>query len=78
MYSVVARPERPGGRFFDGHKFIFSIWLPYLVGAGTGTWMQSGWGVRSVLVPAGIVAIAVIVDQVTPLSIPEEHEELES
>ena len=40
--------------------------------------MQSGWGVRSILVPAGIVAIAVIVDQVTPLSIPEEHEELES
>jgi uncharacterized membrane protein YoaK (UPF0700 family) len=57
--------------------FIFSIWALYLVGAATGTWMQSVWGVRSMLLPAGMVAIAIGIDQASPLAVEEEHDQPE-
>jgi len=58
-------------------KFILSIWFLYLAGAAAGTWAKSVWGVRGLLFPAGTIAIAIVVDQVTPLSIEEEHDQPE-
>jgi uncharacterized membrane protein YoaK (UPF0700 family) len=57
--------------------FMFSIWVFYLLGAVVGTWLGSMWAVRGLLLPASIVALAVIVDQTTPLSIEEEREKPE-
>jgi uncharacterized membrane protein YoaK (UPF0700 family) len=56
-------------------RFIGAIWVLYLAGAVAGTWMTLRWGVRSLLLPACVVAGAVIIDQVTPLSIEEERDE---
>ena len=56
-------------------RFIFSIWLLYLVGAGTGTWMKSVWGSRSLLLPTGIAVVTMVVDQWSPLSIEEEQDQ---
>jgi uncharacterized membrane protein YoaK (UPF0700 family) len=55
-------------------RFIGSIWLLYLVGAGAGAWMNTVWNTRSLLLPIALVVTAIIVDQVTPLSIEEEQE----
>lgn len=56
-------------------RFIFSIWLLYLVGAGTGTWMKSVWGARSLLLPTGIALVTMLADQWSPLSIEEEQDQ---
>jgi uncharacterized membrane protein YoaK (UPF0700 family) len=58
-------------------RFIFSIWLLYLVGAAAGALMQSSWGLRSLLLPVGLVGLAIVVDQAAPLSIEEEHDQAE-
>lgn len=55
--------------------FIFSIWLLYLAGAGAGTWLQSAWGIRALLLPAGAICAVILVDQAAPLSIEEEREQ---
>ncbi len=57
-------------------QFIFSVWMFYFVGAAAGAWARSAWGVRSLLLPLGLVLVAVAGDQVWPLSIEEEHDEL--
>jgi uncharacterized membrane protein YoaK (UPF0700 family) len=56
-------------------QFMFAIWVLYLIGAAAGTWMRSIWGLRSLLLPAGLVTVAIIADQIVPLAIEEEHEE---
>ncbi len=58
-------------------RFIFSIWLLYLTGAATGAWMNSAWGLRSLLLPVLVVLLTIIVDQIAPLSIEEERDQSE-
>lgn len=55
--------------------FIFSIWVLYLTGAVVGTAIQSLWGVRSLFVPAGVVAAVTIFDQINPMAIQEEKDQ---
>jgi len=63
------------GKVLGQARFIFSIWLLYLVGAGTGTWMKSIWGMRSLFLPAGLALAIIAVDQFSPLSIEEEQDQ---
>ncbi|MGI9103511.1 MAG: YoaK family protein [Terriglobales bacterium] len=56
-------------------QFISSIWMVYLAGAVTGTWLRSLWDIRALWVPAAVVALTLLADQVSPLSVEEEHEE---
>jgi uncharacterized membrane protein YoaK (UPF0700 family) len=58
--------------------FIFSIWLTYFVGAIVGTMTETDFGLRALLIPIVLLAIAILADQVSPLSIREEQEQLES
>ncbi len=58
--------------------FIFSIWLTYLVGAIVGAMTEADFGLRSLFIPIVLLAIAILADQVSPLSIREEQEQMES
>lgn len=58
-------------------RFIFSIWLLYVIGAICGTDAALHWHVRSFLVPACMLLVAISADLVQPLSIEEEREQSE-
>jgi uncharacterized membrane protein YoaK (UPF0700 family) len=58
--------------------FIFSIWLSYFVGAIVGTETEGVLGLRALFIPLVLLAIAILADQVSPLSIREEQEQIES
>jgi uncharacterized membrane protein YoaK (UPF0700 family) len=57
--------------------FIFSIWLAYFVGAIVGTKTEADFGRRALVIPIVLLAIAILADQVSPLSIREEQEQME-
>ena len=59
-------------------RFMIAIWLLYWIGAATGVWMNSIWGLRSLWLPAGIVSFGIAVDQMWPLSLEEERDQSES
>jgi uncharacterized membrane protein YoaK (UPF0700 family) len=86
-HSVFLAYDRLHGekRVIDAQKkvrrqafFIFSIWLTYFVGAIAGTKTEGVLGLRALLIPIVLLAIAILADQVSPLSIREEKEQLES
>jgi uncharacterized membrane protein YoaK (UPF0700 family) len=56
---------------------MFCIWLLYFVGAVVGTFGSLRFGLRALVVPAALLGLAIIVDQLQPLSIQEEQHELE-
>ena len=56
-------------------QFIFSVWMFYFVGAAAGAWATSTWGVRSLIIPLALILVAVVGDQLWPLSIEEEQDE---
>lgn len=53
-----------------------AIWFSYLFGSVAGTWMTLRWNVRSLYVPAALLALAAAVDQTQPLSLEEEKDQL--
>lgn len=55
--------------------FMFCIWVLYLTGAVVGTATQSLWGIRSLFLPAGVVLVVTIFDQVNPMAIQEEKDQ---
>lgn len=57
--------------------FIFLIWVLYLTGAITGTWLESKWQFRSLFVPIVALLLAISVDQAHPLSLEEEKDQSE-
>ena len=57
--------------------FIFSIWCAYTVGAIAGTGLESKWELRSLFVPVALLCVAIIADQVLPLSLEEEKDQSE-
>jgi uncharacterized membrane protein YoaK (UPF0700 family) len=57
--------------------YMFCIWLLYFVGAVVGTFGSLRFGLRALVVPAALLGLAIIVDQLQPLSIQEEQHELE-
>jgi uncharacterized membrane protein YoaK (UPF0700 family) len=60
---------------FRQAQFMVFIWLLYFMGAGTGMWMDGIWGVRSLLLPVGLVGLGIVMDQLAPLSIEEEQDQ---
>lgn len=58
-------------------RFIFSIWLLYVIGAISGTDAALHWRWRAFLVPACMLLVAIATDLVQPLSIEEEREQSE-
>lgn len=65
-------------RAFHNASFIFSIWLLYLAGAGAGTRLTLDWRLHALVIPLGLLALAICADMVRPLSLQEEKDELES
>lgn len=57
--------------------FIFAIWAMYFFGAIAGTTLEGGFGVRALLIPVLLLAVAIAVDQVSPLSLREEQDQME-
>jgi uncharacterized membrane protein YoaK (UPF0700 family) len=57
--------------------YMFSIWLLYFVGAVVGTLGSLRFGLRALVLPVALLAFAVIVDQLQPLSIEEQEHEIE-
>jgi uncharacterized membrane protein YoaK (UPF0700 family) len=58
-------------------RFIFSIWLLYVIGAICGTYAALHWHRRSFLVPTCMLLVAICTDLIHPLSIEEEREQSE-
>lgn len=58
-------------------RFIFSIWLLYLIVAICGTYAALHWHWHSFLVPVCMLLVAVSTDLIQPLSIEEEREQSE-
>jgi uncharacterized membrane protein YoaK (UPF0700 family) len=69
--------RNPRFRVLRESRFIFSVWFFYLLGAIFGTQAGSRWQTEALLLPAGLVAILVLVDLIVPLSIEEEREVFE-
>jgi uncharacterized membrane protein YoaK (UPF0700 family) len=57
--------------------FVAAVWVVYVLGAVVGTWMRSARGLPSLWVPVALLGVAVVTDQVTPLAIEEEHDQME-
>jgi uncharacterized membrane protein YoaK (UPF0700 family) len=57
--------------------FIFSMWMAYFAGAIAGAKMEADFGLRALLIPVVLLAIAVVLDQLSPLSIREEQEQMD-
>jgi uncharacterized membrane protein YoaK (UPF0700 family) len=80
-YDIAIRGQSNG----RGHRrivmrqglYMFSIWLLYFVGAVVGTVTSLRFGLRALLVPVALLALAIMVDQLQPLAIQEEQHELE-
>jgi uncharacterized membrane protein YoaK (UPF0700 family) len=60
---------------FRNARFMFAIWLSYMVGSVAGTWMHSLWSVSALYLPVLILVLSAGIDQVQPLSIEEEREQ---
>ena len=58
-------------------RLISGIWLFYLPGALSGTWASLHWQLRSLYRACVILLFSVLVDQVRPLALEEEREQVE-
>jgi uncharacterized membrane protein YoaK (UPF0700 family) len=57
--------------------FFFSVWLVYLAGAVLGTGIYLKVGLRTMYVPAVLLALTIITDQFKPLSLQVERDQSE-
>ncbi len=58
-------------------SFILSIWCAYALGAIAGTGLESKWHVRTLQVPFALLCVAIMADQILPLSVEEEKDQFE-
>ncbi len=61
---------------FRNAVFMTAIWFSYMGGSVAGTWMDSRWKAAALYVPVFILAIAIAVDQIQPLSVEEEKDQI--
>jgi uncharacterized membrane protein YoaK (UPF0700 family) len=61
---------------FRTAAFMGGIWFCYLFGSLAGAWMAFHWSMRSLYVPVALLLIAAGIDQVRPLSLEEEKDQL--
>jgi uncharacterized membrane protein YoaK (UPF0700 family) len=57
--------------------FLSAIWCFYVGGAAFGAWSYRFWGLRSLLVAVGLLAVGIATDLFWPLAIKEEKEQSE-
>jgi uncharacterized membrane protein YoaK (UPF0700 family) len=57
--------------------FLAVVWSFYVAGAAVGTWSFGLWGLRAIFTAIAILALALAIDAVSPLSIEEEKEQSE-
>jgi len=53
-----------------------AIWFSYVVGSMAGTWMDLRWKVAALYLPVGILLGSIVVDQLHPLSVEEEKDQI--
>jgi uncharacterized membrane protein YoaK (UPF0700 family) len=58
-------------------RFLFAIWIVYLVGATCGAWLGLRSRVESLYVPCCVLLVVIAVEQAEPLSLEEEQDESE-
>lgn len=56
-------------------RFLFGIWLVYVVGALCGTGLSHRLGLRALYVPCAGLLLALLIDLLRPLSLEEEQDE---
>lgn len=56
--------------------FMLAIWLSYMTGSLAGTWMTWKWNAPALYLPVAILLVSVAADQLQPLSIEEEQEQV--
>lgn len=61
---------------FRNARLMAAIWITYMFGSVAGTWMNSQWKIASLYVPVLILVVSAATDQVQPLSIEEEKEQV--
>ena len=61
---------------FRNAGLMSAIWLTYMMGSVAGTLMNAHWSTRSLYLVVVLILLAVGVDQVRPLSLEEEQEQV--
>lgn len=61
-------------KVFSQSRFIFAIWLLYLLGAAVGTLTTSRWGVYALMLPVMLTSVLACVDLISPLAVEEERD----
>ncbi|MFY9980568.1 MAG: YoaK family protein, partial [Candidatus Sulfotelmatobacter sp.] len=55
-------------------RFIFGVWLFYLAGAASGTWMKFRFDLHALLLPGALVLSLAVIDLISPLAVEEERD----
>ena len=55
-------------------RFISGVWLFYLAGAASGTWMKFRFNMHALLLPGVLVLSLAVVDLISPLAVEEERD----
>lgn len=61
---------------FRNAAFMTAIWFSYITGSIAGTWMDSRWKIAALYLPACILIASIVVDQLQPLSLEEEKDQI--
>lgn len=70
--------KRKRAEAFREAALICAIWISYLLGAVCGTWLVLHWQLKALYIPCLLLALAIAVDQIQPLSLEEEREQAEA
>ena len=63
-------------RAFRQSRYMLAIWFTYMLGSVVGTWMNSRWSVRTLYLAVLVLVAAAVTDQVQPLSLEEETDQV--
>jgi len=61
---------------FCQSRLMLAIWFTYMLGSVAGTWMNSRWSVRTLYLAVLVLVAAAVTDQVQPLSLEEETDQM--
>lgn len=61
---------------FRQSRYMLAIWFTYMLGSVAGTWMNSRWSVRTLYLAVLVLVASAVTDQVQPLSLEEETDQV--
>ncbi len=78
--AVTAGDRRTAADFWQSRavresSLLFAVWCAYAIGGGAGAIAGSHWNASSLFIPLGILFAAIVIDQVSPLTLEEEEDE---